>query len=192
MIEIKEVLRLWLAGQSLREVTRLAGVDRKTVRRYVQAAQAAGVARDDGDDQLTDEVLGAVVAVVRPDRPRGTGASWEAIAGQREQIKTWLAQDLTVAKIHVLLGRRGVTVPYRTLHRYTVAELGFGRPKTTVRVAATLGFRVWVVSDATATFDRRDLDGRAWQAEEVHALSLANMSGDYAVVVETESLLVGG
>ena len=135
MIEIKEVLRLWLAGQSLREVTRLAGVDRKTVRRYVQAAQAAGVARDDGDDQLTDEVLGAVVAVVRPDRPRGTGASWEAIAGQREQIKTWLAQDLTVAKIHVLLGRRGVTVPYRTLHRYTVAELGFGRPKTTVRVA---------------------------------------------------------
>jgi hypothetical protein len=135
VIEIKEVLRLWLAGQSLREVTRLAGVDRKTVRRYVQAAQAAGVAREDGDGQLSDEVLGAVVAVVRPDRPRGTGASWEAIAGQREQIKTWLAQDLTVAKIHVLLGRRGVTVPYRTLHRYTVAELGFGRPKATVRVA---------------------------------------------------------
>ena len=68
-----------------------------------------------------DEVLGAVVSVVRPDRPRGTGASWEAIAGQREQIKTWLKQDLTVAKIHVLLGRRGVTVPYRTLHRYMVA-----------------------------------------------------------------------
>ena len=42
VIEIKEVLRLWLAGQSLREVTRLAGLDRKTVRRYVQAAQAAG------------------------------------------------------------------------------------------------------------------------------------------------------
>jgi hypothetical protein len=41
VIEIKEVLRLWLAGQSLREVTRLAGVDRKTVRRYVQAAGSA-------------------------------------------------------------------------------------------------------------------------------------------------------
>lgn len=71
MIEIKEVLRLWLAGHSLREVTRLAGLDRKTVRRYVQAAQAAGVAREGGDGQLTEEVLGAVVAVVRPDRPRG-------------------------------------------------------------------------------------------------------------------------
>jgi DNA-binding CsgD family transcriptional regulator len=39
VIEIKEVLRLWLAGHSLREVTRLAGLDRKTVRRYVQAAE---------------------------------------------------------------------------------------------------------------------------------------------------------
>ncbi len=135
MIEIKEVLRLWLAGCSLREVTRLAGLDRKTVRRYVQAAQAAGVAREGGDGQLTEEVLGAVVAVVRPDRPRGNGASWEAIAVQREQIQAWLKQELTLAKIHMLLGRRGVVVPYRTLHRFAVAELGFGRRQATVRVA---------------------------------------------------------
>ncbi len=134
MIEIKEVLRLWLAGHSLREVTRLAGLDRKTVRRYVQAAQAAGVARESGDGQLTEEVLGAVVAVVRPDRPRGNGASWEAIAEQREQIQTWLKQDLTLAKIHMLLGRRGVVVPYRTLHRFAVAELGIGRRQPTVPV----------------------------------------------------------
>jgi hypothetical protein len=76
-----------------------------------------------------------VVAVVRPDRPRGNGASWEAIAAQREQIQTWLKQDLTLAKIHMLLGRRGVVVPYRTLHRFAVAELGFGRRQATVRVA---------------------------------------------------------
>ena len=135
MIEIKEVLRLWLAGHPLREVTRLAGLDRKTVRRYVQAAQAAGVTREGGDGQLSEEVLGMVVAVVRPDRPRGTGASWEAIAAQREQIATWLKQDLTLAEIHMLLGRRGIVVPYRTLHRFAVAELGFGRRQATVRVA---------------------------------------------------------
>jgi len=134
VIEIKEVLRLWLAGHSLREVTRLVALDRKTVRRYVQAAQAAGVAREGGDGQLTDEVLGAVVAVVRPDRPRGNGASWEAIAAQRERIQAWLKQDLTLAKIHMLLGRRGVVVPYRTLHRFAVAELGFGRRQPTVPV----------------------------------------------------------
>ena len=30
MIEVKEILRLWLQDRSMREVTRLAGVDRKT------------------------------------------------------------------------------------------------------------------------------------------------------------------
>jgi nicotinamidase-related amidase len=61
--------------------------------------------------------------------------------------------------------------------------------ETTVRVASTLGFLVWVVSDATATFGRRDLDGREWSAAEIHALSLANMSGEYATVVSAASLL---
>jgi hypothetical protein len=61
--------------------------------------------------------------------------------------------------------------------------------ETTVRVAATLGFRVWVVRDATATFDRVDLDGRRLRAEEVHALSLSNMSGEYAEIVGSEDLL---
>ena len=80
VIEVKEILRLWLEGRSLREVTRLAAADRKTVRRYVEAAQAAGLDRDDGLGRLDDELLSAVIAAVRPDRPRGTGASWETIA----------------------------------------------------------------------------------------------------------------
>ena len=135
VIEVKEILRLWLAGHSQREVTTLAGADRKTVRRYVQAAQSAGLARDGGPEQLTDELLGAVVGVVRPDRPHGVGAARESLVAHREQIEGWLKRDLTLAKVHVLLGRRGVVVPYRTLHRYAVTELGFGRRRPTVRVA---------------------------------------------------------
>jgi transposase len=135
VIEVKEILRLWLEGRSLREVTRLSGVDRKTVRRYVDAAQSCGVDRTEGADQLTDELLGSVVGVVRPERPRGTGTAWEALAGQREPIAGWLEQGLTLTKVHVLLGRRGVVVSYRSLHRFAVAELGFGRKRATVRVA---------------------------------------------------------
>ncbi len=37
--------------------------------------------------------------------------------------------------MHVLLERRGVAVPYRILHRFAVAELGFGRRRPTLRVA---------------------------------------------------------
>jgi nicotinamidase-related amidase len=61
--------------------------------------------------------------------------------------------------------------------------------ETTARVAATLGFEVRVVSDATATFDRRDLEGRLWRAEDVHALSLSNLSGEYASIVSTDDVL---
>ena len=135
MIEVKEVLRLWLEGRSLRAVSTLAGVDRKTVRRYVEAARAAGVSLECGVGQLSDELLATVIAAVRPDRPRGFGAARESLGPHREQIAAWLAQDLTLAKVHVLLGRRGVVVPYRTLHRYAVTELGFGRRQPTVRVA---------------------------------------------------------
>ena len=38
VLDIREVLRLWLHGEGFRAITRLSGVDRKTVRRYVEAA----------------------------------------------------------------------------------------------------------------------------------------------------------
>lgn len=135
MIEVKEILRLWLEGRSLRAVTALAEVDRKTVRRYIDAAQAAGLTQECGLSQLTDELIGTVIGVVRPDRPRGVGQARDSLEAHREQIAAWLKKDLTLTKVHVLLGRRGVVVPYRTLHRYAVTEFGFGRRRPTVRVA---------------------------------------------------------
>jgi hypothetical protein len=116
-------------------VTRLAAVDRKTVHRYIEAAQAAGLDRDEGPGQLGDELLGTVIAAVRPDRPRGYGTCWETIAAHREQINTWIEQGLTLTKAHVLLERRGIVVPYRTLHRFAVTELGLGRRRPTVPIA---------------------------------------------------------
>lgn len=46
---IREVLRLWLRGEGLRSIERLVLLDRETVRRYVAAAQAAGLVRDAGE-----------------------------------------------------------------------------------------------------------------------------------------------
>jgi transposase len=135
VIEIREMLRLWLQGRGLREVARLSGTDRKTVRRYIDRAQSCGVDRDDGVEQLTDELLAAVITGVRRSRLNGKSDVWETLAGQSEQIKAWLDQGLTLTKIHVLLARRGVVVSYRTLNRYAQAELGFGKRRTTVRVA---------------------------------------------------------
>ena len=79
MTEICEVLRAWLSGAGLRQVAARAGVDRKTARRYVAAAVEAGVARDGGLAQLTDELIGQVVQVVRPVRPGGRGDAWDQL-----------------------------------------------------------------------------------------------------------------
>lgn len=135
VIEIVEMLRLWLQGLGLREVARLSGTDRKTVRRYVDRARACGLDRDGGADQLTDELIAAVIAEVRPHRPTGKSPAWETIAGEHEQIQAWLKSGLTLTKIHTLLGRRGVVVSYRTLNRYATTELDFGRRQATVPVA---------------------------------------------------------
>ena len=134
--EVREVLRHWLEGElGLRPIAERAGVDRKTARRYIEAAVAAGVVRDGGEKQLTDELIGAVVAVVRPARSRGHGPAWEALLGHEQQVRDWIKGELQLTNIHGKLTRQGVVVPYRTLHRFAVERCGFGRCTATVRVA---------------------------------------------------------
>ena len=99
-----------------------------------EAGEAAGLVRDGGEGQLTDELIGLVVEAVRPSRPSGRGASWQACEVERDRIKGWLEQDLEVTKIHDLLERRGLEVPYRTLHRFAAEELGYRRQPPTVPV----------------------------------------------------------
>lgn len=60
---------------------------------------------------------------------------------------------------------------------------------TTARMAGDLGFDTFVVSDATATFDRLGHDGKLNDAEAVHAISLATLHDEFATVIDTESLL---
>ena len=136
VIEIREVLRAWLSGSGHRTAAAQAGVDRKTARRYVDAAVAAGLDRECGVDQLGDELIGAVVAAVRPDRPQGCGSAWESLCANHDQIKDWIRKGLTVVKVGDLLARQGVIVPQRTLHRYCAERTDYrGRRGGTVPVA---------------------------------------------------------
>jgi nicotinamidase-related amidase len=61
--------------------------------------------------------------------------------------------------------------------------------EATVRMAGNLGFDTILVSDATWATDKTDLRGKTWPAEDVHALSLANLHGEYATVRDTASVL---
>ena len=136
MFEVREVLRLWLGGEGIRGVARLSRVDRKTVRRYVDAAIEAGVTAEGGVGQLTDVVLGRVVEIVRPHRTDGHGEGWAALAARRDRVEAWVNADVAGVKICELLAGDGVVVAERTVQRFIVTEFGPRRGQgSTVRVA---------------------------------------------------------
>jgi nicotinamidase-related amidase len=61
--------------------------------------------------------------------------------------------------------------------------------EATVRMAGNLGFDTYLVEDAVFTFGRTDWSGTARTAAEVHAMSLANLHGEYCTVVSTAEVL---
>ena len=60
---------------------------------------------------------------------------------------------------------------------------------TTVRMAGNLGFRVTVVEDATATFERSGPDGTHYSADLMHRAALASLHGEFATVRSAQDIL---
>jgi hypothetical protein len=85
--EIRDALRLWLRGDGHRSIERLSLVDRKTVRRYVGAAMACGLVREQGEGQLNDELIGSVCETVLPHRPEGHGGAWVTLKAHHGQLE---------------------------------------------------------------------------------------------------------
>jgi transposase len=132
MLEVKEVLLRWQKGEGVAPNARHSGVDRKTVRRYVAAAKTVGVVQ--GAERVTDEQLAAVLVLLKGSREAEHGEAWQRCEAEREFIAETLAKRVKLSKVCKLLARRGCQVPYSTLHRFSVAELGFGRTAPTVPV----------------------------------------------------------
>jgi nicotinamidase-related amidase len=61
--------------------------------------------------------------------------------------------------------------------------------EATARMAGNLGYETCVISDAIFTFDKKDYNGILRTAEEVHAMSLSNLEGEYAIIRTTEDVL---
>jgi nicotinamidase-related amidase len=63
--------------------------------------------------------------------------------------------------------------------------------ETTTRMAGNLGFDARLVRDATWTFDRVGPDGDAHSAEDIHAMTLANLNGEFARIVSAAEAIAG-
>ena len=135
MVEIKEILRLWLRGTRKKRIAALLGIDPKTVRRYLAVAQDLGLHHGQDEAVLTEEMVASVISARRAEAGRTRGDSWSLCLEQKPLIEKWLGERVRLTKTRKLLLRQGVDIPYATLRRFAVEELGFGRTAPTVAVA---------------------------------------------------------
>jgi nicotinamidase-related amidase len=63
--------------------------------------------------------------------------------------------------------------------------------EASARTAGNLGFDTQVAADATFAFAKTDYAGTRRSADEVHAMALANLDGEYATITCTRTLLDG-
>lgn len=61
--------------------------------------------------------------------------------------------------------------------------------ETTTRMAGNLGFDAWLAADACWTFDLEGPDGRIHSAADVQAMTLANLSGEFATIVTVDAVV---
>ena len=60
---------------------------------------------------------------------------------------------------------------------------------TTTRMAGNYGYETYLISDATACFDRVGINGEKYDAELIHLTTLANLNKEFATVWNSEKLL---
>jgi nicotinamidase-related amidase len=121
-----------------------------------------------------------------PYRPDAPGHRFKAVAQPRadERVIAKSTNSAFVgARLEEALDELGAT----TL--VVCGVLTHNSVEATVRHGGNLGYRIFVVADACWAVDKRDLAGKVWPAEDVHALSLAHMHGEYAQVVDSATTL---
>jgi transposase len=123
VVDVVELLRHWQAGDNVSQMARALGLDRKTVRKYVGRAEAAGLAP--GGPPFTQAEWAEKVRVWFPELsdPRARSSVHGQIAPFHDYIEKHLPAT-TLATIHQRLrDEHGLRVSVASLRRYVRSEL---------------------------------------------------------------------
>ena len=90
MLEVKEVVRLWLSGLGKKAIARQLGRNIKTVRGYLRRAEDAG-AKPGTTIEVSDELLATIVSGTRENIGREHGEGWRRCVANREFIERHIA-----------------------------------------------------------------------------------------------------
>lgn len=59
---------------------------------------------------------------------------------------------------------------------------------TTVRMAGNLGYETFLVANATATFNKKGVNGQHYPAQLIHETALASLNKEFATIVTTNTI----
>mgnify|MGYP003556232251 CR=1 FL=1 len=135
MVQVREIIRRWQAGENKMAIGRASGVSARTVGRYIEAAASFGLTQD--GEPPGEDVLAQLLRRNHPGPlPTRETPAAARLAGREEQLARWLQEErLQLTRVHERLIREGVTVSYTSLRRY-VREAGLWKPApATLRMA---------------------------------------------------------
>ena len=124
MIDVTEILVHWHAGRSLSEMAGSLGVDRKTLRKYIAPAAAAGITQ--GGPAKSEQEWAELVREWFPELAdtRLRQVTWPAIAGHHDYIVAQLKAGVRMLTIHQRLrDERGLAASVASFRRYVNANL---------------------------------------------------------------------
>ena len=132
-VELIEVIRRWQTGLGLRAVARTTGLSRSTVRKYLQAAVAAGVQQQGAPP--TEAQLLALAPLNQSGPKHPTVPSHDRLAAWHDRIEQWIrGERLQLTRVYELLGGPDrCPVSYTSLRRY-VRRQGWRKAPATVRL----------------------------------------------------------
>jgi transposase len=125
VIDVTEILVHWHAGRSLNEMSGSLGVDRKTIRKYIAPAVAAGIEPGSGPVKSEDEWH----ELVREWFPELSDArlrqvTWPAIAVHHEYVTAQLRAGVRMSTIHQRLrDEHGLAASVASFRRYVAANV---------------------------------------------------------------------
>ncbi len=135
VVDIIEILVHWHAGRSNSEIAQSLDVDRKTARKYIAAAEAAGMVP--GGPAVSDERWAELAREWFPELAdtRLRQVTWPAIEKHHDYICEQLKAGVTVTTVHQRLrDERGLAVSVSSFRRYVAANLPEETRRSQVKV----------------------------------------------------------
>jgi transposase len=135
IVEVKEILRRLRSGERLKRIAKSLGICPKTVRRYRDEAMRRGMLSS--EVVLSDKEITAVAKAVRHANEQLEPLSDKVLQPYQSRIITWVKGEYRLTTMKKLLKNEGVDVTYPVLRRFAMKHCGFGKVKSTVRLADT-------------------------------------------------------